>query len=70
MLAMKHFLTICDYRDKIRGLLRYTNSLFDCETIQHLVNFYGNMLEQIVQQPELCCFDLTTELKFSLHTSK
>lgn len=63
-------LIICDYGDKIRGSLSYTTSLFDSETIQHLVNSYGNMLEQIVKQPEVPCFDLTKELKSSFHTSK
>lgn len=46
------FLTIVEEEERLRGVLGYNTDLFDVDTIEHLANFYCNVLEQGVQYPE------------------
>ena len=42
-------LSISDEEDRVQGMLFYTNRLFDAKTIEHLVNLYRQILEQVVE---------------------
>ena len=46
-------LRIYDEEDRVHGTLAYTTRLFDAKIIEHLANLYCQMLEQVVQQPEI-----------------
>ena len=46
-------LKIYDEEDRVHGTLAYTSRLFDANIIEHLANLYCQMLEQMVQQPEM-----------------
>ena len=63
---MDLLLSMSEYNQELHGSLQYSTDLFNRDTMENVVNYFNNILSQIVDNPEkkISSFQLSGEMEY------